>query len=319
MFGTLPGLTGDWWFDETPWLIPQVRQRWLPYLQKGSTLTTSSDAREFQNRLDELTALANGSDVFEFQRQLHLLATESLPDRSHSDQREEITMLCSLLETSDNPQADNKRLKTVRDLLLQKVRPTDHRTGDPDLEKDLEKLSAADCHLLAAVLQRMAMNSNVVASTDVADTVHLNPTPAVEATAAQEKLGSTVTGDVQSRDLLWSDCRKAYEASLKKYEKDADQSMAAVCRADLGRCASSKDKTKMPSMNFDWRKRRCRYTNVRLYSKPLCSADKQMRIVNCQNISLPMNASSKPKRLLPYSPRFIPCGPSSRSTRRGTT
>ena len=78
VFGTLPGLTGQWWFDEMPWLLPEVRQRWLPYLQ-GDRLQPPSHEMDSSERIASLDALANDSNVYKLQQQLKLLATERVP------------------------------------------------------------------------------------------------------------------------------------------------------------------------------------------------------------------------------------------------
>jgi tetratricopeptide (TPR) repeat protein len=226
--GTAPGLTGAWWFDETPWLIPQARQRWLPFMKVGFTAPESA-RKDLSDRLTKLTALANGSDVFELQQQLKLLATERLPGGTWDETRERVE-LCNLLDLSGSPGADSKQLGNVRDLLLKKCRTGGDKAGQPELDK----LSAADCHLFAVVLHRMARSSNVGGVSTPSDS------KSARAEAAPRKsVGLAQSSDrpddpsVMARLSLWKNAKSAYELALKKYDRDGDQTMMAACFADL--------------------------------------------------------------------------------------
>ena len=56
---TLPGLHGQWWFDETPWLIPEVRKRITGAIsgENGSAQAAFADSRDNLQALERATEI----------------------------------------------------------------------------------------------------------------------------------------------------------------------------------------------------------------------------------------------------------------------
>ena len=217
VFGTLPGLTGQWWFSESPWLTPEVRQRWLPYFEENQPLPQPRPS-EFTERLAKLSNLANDADVYEFQRRLKLMATDRLPDASidEAESLSEITEVCGLLEPSENEKADYGRLQKVRERLINKS----HGETTLTAETDFERLSAADCHLLALVSYQLALHSNGAVTPATKELTTKSPAPSAEA-------------KLDVRGQLWFQCEHAFRHALDKYKLEKNSALRALCYSDL--------------------------------------------------------------------------------------
>ncbi len=117
--GALPGLNGDWWFEETPWFGPGFRKALMQAIRSGETEIGGISLEDFKSRL-------NSADTQSVQNDLETVAQElesRLPerersyaglvlivDRTHSSYDEDLLKILPPFG-GDSSQADDEALK----------------------------------------------------------------------------------------------------------------------------------------------------------------------------------------------------------------
>ena len=250
---TLPGLHGQWWFDETPWLIPEVRKRITGAIsgENGSAQAAFADSRD---NLQALNAQLKSGDAEAASETLRTLATSFFA----ADNVENNSILKGLDDNDKSPDEMLQKLAEVRDVLVARgdVRVRDNKDAQanatilPPATEAAERLSATDCHLLAVVLHKLAR--------------HGGQSPADEANQAQSP--------AVSRDDLWREAEQVYQRALAKYDATDDAAMASLaplCRADLGELYSDRGDFSTSADEFD--NARVRVTSPHHLIYALCS------------------------------------------------
>jgi tRNA A-37 threonylcarbamoyl transferase component Bud32 len=203
---TLPGLHGDWWFDETPWLIPEVRKRILAAIRKesGAPQGALEASRDDLKSVDEHLKSGNAQSAGKVLRSIaeRFYAEEA----SYSDSRANSRILQWVDDTSATPDDTLARLIQVRDeLVARAIGPHGNTSANPISPSEAAKsLSATDSHLLAVVLHKSAR----------------------------------LDRENSNRSELWRECERVYKETLNKYGQpnisEIESSLAPLFGADFG-------------------------------------------------------------------------------------
>lgn len=137
---TLPGLDGNWWFNEMPWLTPKIRQEWINQAEThAKSADPNSEAEvQFAEKLKSLTRDLNGQNLKALKSSLYYY------DRVVAvDENRRLVSMAGISSLADYC----KNLDSVRQLLS-------GTTSQPGATAPPE-LNAADGHLLALVCHQM--------------------------------------------------------------------------------------------------------------------------------------------------------------------
>jgi serine/threonine protein kinase len=202
---TLPGLDGNWWFNEIPWLTPAVRQQWI---DRASEHVKSADPNsikesDFGERVKSLTDDLNGLNLKALKSSLYYD-----PIAAKDENRRSVSMV-GIATLPDY----YKNLDRVRRLLAVSPAPADPK----DSSLPAPALSAADEHLLALVCHRLA---------NLPDSAR-----------PQSKTSGNTSSEAPAREELWDIAMKHYKLAAAAYERQINYPMQALCLADCGQLA----------------------------------------------------------------------------------
>ncbi len=139
--GALPGLNGDWWFEEMPWYGPSIRKALMTALRDGDTDVLGVPVEEFQARLIQSDTIAVQNDLKSIAGALRprlsdrelLLADQMLLFPESGDQ---VGVLTSILEKHEFAE------------------------GGPINKERRAEYSATELHWLAALLHRLSIEKS---------------------------------------------------------------------------------------------------------------------------------------------------------------
>jgi serine/threonine protein kinase len=198
---TLPGLDGNddfnWWFNEIPWLVPQSRQR----LVKWACEHDAADKGKFK----ELNETVSGAATTRLTKTLKRLAT-NLPGAGPDDADSDFfgKLAGRLADDPRTPGEFANQMQGIERLLFRRAGQPVPKSGS-GVAAATEKLTAADCHLLAVVWHKRAT---------------LAPT------------GNRAQGNELTQDQLFELAEAAYQTAVEKYRREQDHQMATLCRSD---------------------------------------------------------------------------------------
>ncbi len=242
---TLPGLNGDWWFDEMPWLVPESRDhiaRWADVHAIGSASAEDPQVSELRTTLlDALnSSRIDGSTMEpEIAKQLETWAADALPGEDNFDG--DIASELKSPPRSVKEQID--QLNKIEGMQLA-GQPVPAKTEE--VEAALAKLTAVQCHLLAVVWHKKAL---------------VLPTMGDSARPSRSPISrdSRRDGANSERQQLVKRAESAYQIAIHKYEDVHDdlhvnRQLKALCQFDLAmlyRDLAGNDNLKSARKYFD--------------------------------------------------------------------
>lgn len=110
--GTLPGLKGGWWFDETPWFVPAVRAELIEAIDRGENQIAGIS-------LQSLAARARDSNVDVLYRELERISQQLKQRIPDENERKFVAHVQVLLGNRDkiSPQSYRELLNETKDTL----------------------------------------------------------------------------------------------------------------------------------------------------------------------------------------------------------
>jgi tetratricopeptide (TPR) repeat protein len=193
---TLPGGNGNWWFDDTPWLIPSLRENIVRVLKARSATLTATDKDRLKWAAGEFVKSEGAryeKEGFTFKPGTDMGSAKPDPIKLQSVQR--LLHLQKLLELK---QAKNRALVLAGIAV--------------ELER-MEKPRAADLHLLAVIRHRLAREESPA---------DVRPSATPEDPRSQRTV-----------ERYYADALLAYQKEQGD-EKAGIDPMHALCLSDLG-------------------------------------------------------------------------------------